>query len=390
MGSVMDELRPKIDEGIEAFRSLPTAVKGIIAAGSVLASGAVCASLFESFLRMRERSRFKPDGQLIRVAKGNVHVIYKKGPRDASSETRPTVILDAGVGCWSLVYKNIIDDIAAVADVVAFDRFGYGFSSYVEKGNRLVDSTDNLIQALQYLDIEGPFIYVAHSLAGAYANYYAGKNTSKIAGMIYIDAANHRSVRLMNKLLPKRKLDSTKPGFSVKVMSRLGILRLLTYLGKLPTVSAYSRDLLPELVATTTKWQWFSSFLLDYRSVMEAYGLLSDQRSEAFLKEPDGWLADIPVSIVVPDYYLTQSSTKQLPRETITEAMEAQKAAQRFSSDAKFKSVEDCSHWVMWDRPSLIVDEVADMIKRADERRKAEWGMQSRRGSSKSDQGGNS
>lgn len=108
-----------------------------------------------------------------------MHVIYKEGPKDDETEYRPTVLLDAGVGCWSLIYADLLDELSTAANVVAFDRFGYGYSSYKGKGNRVVDAANSLTQILQRLHLEGPYIYVAHSLSGTFANYYARKIPSK-------------------------------------------------------------------------------------------------------------------------------------------------------------------------------------------------------------------
>lgn len=95
----------------------------------------------------------------------------------------------------------------------------------------------------------------------------------------------------------------------------------------------------------------------------------------AVIKEEDGWLGDVPITVVLPDYMLTQGTTKTVQREVILEAIEAVKVTSRFSSNAKVLDVEDCSHWVMWDRPALVVDEMMDMIKRVDQRRKEAWGI---------------
>lgn len=95
----------------------------------------------------------------------------------------------------------------------------------------------------------------------------------------------------------------------------------------------------------------------------------------ALIKEEDGWLDDLPITVVLPDYLTTQGTTKKIQRELILEAIEAVKATTKFSSNAKMVDVEDCSHWIMWDRPKVIVDETMEMIKRADQHRKQSWGF---------------
>lgn len=63
MGSVFGEIQPKVQEGWEAFKSLPVLTKAVIATGSVLTSSFLCAAALESLLRVRDRKKFPPRGR---------------------------------------------------------------------------------------------------------------------------------------------------------------------------------------------------------------------------------------------------------------------------------------------------------------------------------------
>lgn len=128
------------------------------------------------------------------------------------------------------------------------------------------------------------------------------KNKPKMAGVIYIDAMNSGAAELMAERMPPTR-NASKTGHLGKFLSHVGCLRLLTYLGKLPTVGAYARELLPELVRTTTKWEWFSSFKMDFESCMECYGLVENQRTAKLVHESEGCLDEIPITILIPDFY---------------------------------------------------------------------------------------
>lgn len=133
-------------------------------------------------------------------------MIFKEGPKDAEAEYRPTILLDAGLGCWSLIYASLIDELSSVANVVAFDRFGYGYSSYKRSGNRLVDATNSLTQVLQRLGLEGPFIYVAHSMGGAYANHFARKKTTPRPHL----SLSHTKLNVLRRQKKKRRAQVTE------------------------------------------------------------------------------------------------------------------------------------------------------------------------------------
>lgn len=86
------------------------------------------------------------------------------------------MILDAGLGCWSLVFRTLLDEFAEITDVLALDRYGYGHSSYVNDGsNRIVDHVENLETILKLLEVDQPILFLAHSLAGVCATYFARK-----------------------------------------------------------------------------------------------------------------------------------------------------------------------------------------------------------------------
>ncbi|KAJ8909215.1 hypothetical protein NDN08_005907 [Rhodosorus marinus] len=346
---------------IATLKSLPKAAKIALAAGSAIGSSLALAGLFESFIRFMEEKRFKPPGKFLETSKGAVHYVYRKCTSESESKDRPILILDAGLGCWSLVFRMHLEEFAEVTDVLALDRYGYGHSSYVNDGsNRIVDHVDNLETVLKLLEIDQPILFVAHSLAGVSATYFALKNKPRMAGVVYIDAMTSGGAELMAEKMPPTK-NASKTGYLGKFLSHVGGLRLLTYLGKLPTVGAYARELLPELVRTTTKWEWFSSFKMDFESCMECYGLVENQVTEKFVHESEGCLDDIPIAVLMPDFYLHY---KLIAAETLEKISQAQKNAANFSSDSKFVLIEDCSHWVMWDKPEVVLDTVLDVISR--------------------------
>mmetsp|Transcript_13503 Transcript_13503/g.19473 ORF Transcript_13503/g.19473 Transcript_13503/m.19473 type:complete len:211 (+) Transcript_13503:178-810(+) len=166
---------------IAALKSLPKAVKITLAAGSVIGSSLAMAGLFESFIRFMENKRFKPPGKFLETSKGAVHYVYRKCTSESESMDRPILILDSGIGCWSLVYRTHLEEFAEITDVLVLDRYGYGHSSYVNDGsNRIIDHVDNLETVLKLLEIDQPILFLAHSLAGVSATCFARKRKSSI------------------------------------------------------------------------------------------------------------------------------------------------------------------------------------------------------------------
>lgn len=100
----------------------------------------------------------------------------------------------------------------------------------------------------------------------------------KVVGIIYLDAINKRAAQTMKRLEPAVRRKASI-GVGYKILSRLGVLRLLTHFGKLPMVMAYPKELQNELAATTTKWEWLHTMELERKGIFDAYGLLEKSSS---------------------------------------------------------------------------------------------------------------
>jgi len=78
----------------------------------------------------------------------------------------PTVILDAGLGGFTLVWSLVQPPVATFAHVCSYDRAGSGFSD----PGPLPRTTDAIVSDLHALlrgaDIAPPYVMVGHSLAG--------------------------------------------------------------------------------------------------------------------------------------------------------------------------------------------------------------------------------
>ncbi len=126
-----------------------------------------------------------PPGDLIDVGGYKLH-IYCKG--DVTS--RPTVILDSGVGGFSLEWIRIQETIAEQDRICAYDRAGYGWSDMGPLPRTTKRITTELHTLLENAGITGPYIFVGHSFGGYTAQYYARNYQDEIIAMLLIDSSH--------------------------------------------------------------------------------------------------------------------------------------------------------------------------------------------------------
>lgn len=101
-----------------------------------------------------------------------------------------TVILEAGVGGFSLNWSRVQPEIATYARVCSYDRLGYGWSDPLPGEFNMSIAVDNLHMLLTTAGIEPPYVFVGHSFGGVIARRYLEVYPGAVQGMVLIDAVH--------------------------------------------------------------------------------------------------------------------------------------------------------------------------------------------------------
>ena len=102
----------------------------------------------------------------------------------------PIIILDAGLGADHQWWCLVQEEIAKFAQVLSFDRPGYGWSDSginTRTSKHIVSELHDLLQAA---DLTAPYILVGHSFGGANMRLYANTYPEEVAGLILVDACH--------------------------------------------------------------------------------------------------------------------------------------------------------------------------------------------------------
>ncbi len=122
-------------------------------------------------------------GELVNIGTHQLH-IYCLG------QGSPSVIIDSGIGGFSLEWAEIQNRLSKDVRVCSYDRAGYGWSESGPEPRTTENISRELRRLLEKADIPGPYVLIGHSFGGYNVRYFASKYPELVAGMVLIDAAH--------------------------------------------------------------------------------------------------------------------------------------------------------------------------------------------------------
>jgi pimeloyl-ACP methyl ester carboxylesterase len=134
-----------------------------------------------------------PPGRLVDVGGWKLHLSCT-GTADAA---RPTVILEAGVGDFSVEWSLVQPLVAGFARVCSYDRAGDGWSELGPHPRTFRQIVYELHQLLAAAGERPPFVLVGHSYGGWLVRLYQQTHPGDVAGMVLVDAGADDPLRMM-------------------------------------------------------------------------------------------------------------------------------------------------------------------------------------------------
>ena len=114
----------------------------------------------------------------------------------------PTVVLTAGLGSWSIVWRWVQPPLARSTRVCAWDAAGFGFSSPSSEPQDAVHLNEDLEQTLKEANIAGPYLMVGHSAGAFVALRFADRHPKSVVGMVLVDPAILEQNAVMKRVAP--------------------------------------------------------------------------------------------------------------------------------------------------------------------------------------------
>jgi pimeloyl-ACP methyl ester carboxylesterase len=312
---------------------------GLIALIVLLVAGG---ATYEAIMAAGDDTRYPAPGQRVDVGGYRLHV-------HCVGEGNPTVVLDAGLGGFSLDWSLVQPELAATTRVCAYDRAGYGWSDPSPHARTPSQIADELHTLLVNAGIQGPYVLVGHSAAGKHVRLFASRYPQAVVGMVLVDA-RHESVdtnrspeALAGEHTQQRRFQRT-----ISAAARIGLVRAF-WAAAWPQVFPATQNLSTETRAEIGVLQARSG---QVKTVLKEDALLTHDNAQ-LSSAPS--LGDVPLMVLAAGQNV-EHDPLWLP---------AQQQLAGLSSNAKLIVVEGSSHYIHWDQPMLVAGAIRQVVEAA-------------------------
>jgi pimeloyl-ACP methyl ester carboxylesterase len=143
-----------------------------------------------------------PPGRLVDIGGRSLHI-------NCQGEGTPTVVLDSGVGGFSLEWTLVQRLVSGKVRICAYDRAGYAWSD----PGPLPRTTSQIVQELHTLlhndGLEPPYVLVGHSFGGYNVMYYSKIYPAETAGLVLVDSSHPEQTERLPDLPARRDKSGT-------------------------------------------------------------------------------------------------------------------------------------------------------------------------------------
>jgi pimeloyl-ACP methyl ester carboxylesterase len=167
----------------------------------------------------RPQAPYPAPGRLVDVGGWRLHLNCTGEARSS----QPTVILEGGLGDFSVEWSLVQPGVAKFARVCSYDRAGDGWSDLGPHPRTLRQIVYELHTLLEKGGVTPPLVLVGHSYGGWLVRLYAATYKADVAGMVLVDAGADDPWRMLSggKLVHSSELVKGEPVPEVKVSNPL-------------------------------------------------------------------------------------------------------------------------------------------------------------------------
>jgi pimeloyl-ACP methyl ester carboxylesterase len=304
------------------------------------------------------KAKYPPPGEMVDVGGYEMHI-------HCLGEASPTVVMDAGLGDFSLSWVLVQPRAAELTRICVYDRAGLGWSERGPRPRTAQNIAEELHILLTEAGIDGPYVLVGHSAGGMYVRVYAHRYPDEVVGMVLVDTSHEeQSLRF-----PEAFAEADQR-FMAQMAQSLLVPRVLNSIGILASSPQdYPDQYLPQLPEATKAV--YKGVILSgtryFETVAEHYASWEANTAEARAMQITT-LGDIPLVVLtqgdftVPDAYGMSAEEVQQAQEAWYK-MQAEVAA--LSSNGKQVIAEQSGHYIQLDQPDLVIDAIREVVETA-------------------------
>jgi pimeloyl-ACP methyl ester carboxylesterase len=344
--------------------------RGLLGLVILLLAVPVLGLTYETIMGTVDALRFPPPGKRITVDGHQLHL-------NCTGSGSQTVVMDAGLGGWSLDWSSVQPGIAQFTRVCSYDRAGLGWSTAGNMPGDAQHAVDELHSLLASSGEVGPFVLVGHSNGGLRAALYAHAYPQEVAGVVFVDPTPRATdtervaflspseqaeyLALVQELKPEPQAGGVDFFTLMQALRPFGVPRLLT--DTFLEGSSYADVRVVEQPA--------------YRFGMNQPARLATMIAETVHRENNmkqvraiPSLGNLPLTVLTSTK-LTTFYREKLPAELSGRLLEliqkmlweSEVEMARLSTNSTITPIERSGHYIQFDRPDAVIDAVQTMVE---------------------------
>ena len=308
--------------------------------------------LYQTISTELEERQFPPIGKMVDMDGFRLHL-------NSSGKIGPTVVLDSGLGSYSLDWALVQPAVAQFARVCSYDRAGLGWSDESLAPRSSANMVEELHTLLERAEIPKPYILVGHSLGGVNVCLFATLYLNEVAGVVLVDAAHEDQFEKMPKLsCPNETL--------MLLANKVGIIRFLRYYFQYQSAQLSLVGKLPADVHPIRNAQIHATKVT--RTIFRELSAFETSLSE--LKRTGGHLGDIPLIVITAMQVMSGEGLgiDQQEMDNFHKVfLELQKDLLNKSTKSTQILAEESDHSIPLHQPAIVVDAIRSLIENIQE-----------------------
>ncbi len=187
-----------------------------------------------------------------------------------------TIVMEAGMGNWSLFYQPVFQELKKNTKVCIIDRAGYAMDTVSSNARDAKTIAFEMKKMLEQNRITDNVILVGHSLGGLHVRMYQSLFPEKVKGMILLDAAHPNQFDRLPKAFQELQNQQAQSLDKVIKLAQKDYLKYSK--GKIPTFGIPD-SLLSNYYKVTTQSEYYYSMkmeVLEFKTSLNQVKNLND------------------------------------------------------------------------------------------------------------------